>query len=101
MVIVMRKDAADAQIEHLVEKLKAKGLAAHVSKGTERTIVGAIGDERVLQAVPLEAFPGVEQSVQILQPFKLVSREFKQEATVVQVGSVKIGGGHFGLIAGP
>lgn len=101
MIIVMRKDATEEQLAHLIEKLKAKGLTPHVSCGTERTIVGAVGDERVLQAVPLEAFPGVEQSMQILQPFKLVSREFKPEATVVQVGSVKIGGGHFGLIAGP
>ncbi|MBN1596109.1 3-deoxy-7-phosphoheptulonate synthase [candidate division FCPU426 bacterium] len=101
MIIVMRKEATEAQINHLVEKLKEKGLTAHISRGTERTIVGAIGDERVLQAVPLEAFPGVEKSVQILQPFKLVSREFKPEPSVVSVGPVKIGGGHFGLLAGP
>jgi 3-deoxy-7-phosphoheptulonate synthase len=101
MVIVMRKDATEDQLEHLVEKLKEKGLSAHVSKGTERTIVGAIGDERILQSVPLDAFPGVEKSMQILQPFKLVSRDFKSEPTVVQVGSAKIGGGYFGMIAGP
>ncbi|MCK5241165.1 3-deoxy-7-phosphoheptulonate synthase [bacterium] len=101
MVIVMRKDATEAQINHLVAKLKEKGLSAHVSKGTERTIVGAIGDERILQAVPLAAFPGVEKSMQILQPFKLVSRDFKAEPTVVQVGPAKIGGRHFGMIAGP
>ena len=101
MVIVMRKDATEAQINHLVAKLKEKGLSAHVSKGTERTIVGAIGDERILQAVPLAAFPGVEKFMQILQPFKLVSRDFKAEPTVVQVGPAKIGGRHFGMIAGP
>ncbi len=101
MVIVMRKDATKEQINHLLEKLKEKGLNTHVSQGTERTIVGAIGDERILQSVPLEAFPGVEQSMPILQPFKLVSRDFKTESTVVEVGGVKIGNGHFGLIAGP
>jgi 3-deoxy-7-phosphoheptulonate synthase len=101
MIIVMRKDATEAQLTHLVEKLKEKGLAAHISRGTERTIVGAIGDERVLQAVPLDAFPGVEKSLQVLQPFKLVSRDFRNEPSVVNVGGVKIGNGHFGMIAGP
>jgi 3-deoxy-7-phosphoheptulonate synthase len=101
MVIVMRKDATEEQLAHLVERLKEKGLQAHISKGVERTIVGAIGDERVLQAVPLEAFPGVEQVMQILQPFKLVSKDFQAEPTVVDVGGVKIGGGRFTVIAGP
>jgi len=101
MIIVMRKDATEAQLQHLVDKLQEKGLSAHVSRGTERTIVGAIGDERVLQAVPLDAFPGVEKSLQVLQPFKLVSRDFRGEPTVVDVGGVKIGNGCFGVIAGP
>jgi 3-deoxy-7-phosphoheptulonate synthase len=101
MVIVMRQDATGEQVAHLVEKLKEKGLTAHISRGTERTIVGAIGDERVLQAVPLQAFPGVEQVMQILQPFRLVSREFRKDDSIVNVGGVKIGGGHFALIAGP
>jgi len=101
MVIVMRKDATEEQLTHLVEKLKEKGLSSHISSGTERTIIGAIGDERVLQGVPLQAFPGVEQVMQILQPFKLVSRDFKPEPTIVDVGGVKIGGGRFTMIAGP
>jgi 3-deoxy-7-phosphoheptulonate synthase len=101
MIIVMRKDATQAQIDQLVKRLKEKGLTPHISEGVERTIVGAIGDERVLQEVPFDAFPGVEKAMQILQPFKLVSRDFKPEPTVVQVGAAKIGGGHFGLIAGP
>lgn len=101
MVIVMRQDATEAQIEHVVGKLKEKGLAPHISKGTERTIIGAIGDERVLQEMPFDAFPGVEQHLQILKPYKLVSKEFKQEPTVVKVGSVKIGDGHLGMMAGP
>lgn len=101
MVIVMRQDASDEQINHVIDKLQEKGLSAHLSKGTERTIIGAIGDERVLQAVPIDAFPGVEQHMQILKPYKLVSQEFKKEPTIVDVGGVKIGGGHFGMVAGP
>jgi 3-deoxy-7-phosphoheptulonate synthase len=101
MIIVMKSDATEAQVDHLIEKVQDKGLKAHLSKGSERTIVGVIGDERVLQAMPLAAFPGVEQAMAILQPFKLVSKEFKAEPTVVAVGDVKIGDGEFGLIAGP
>ena len=101
MVIVMRQDASEEQLSHLVAKLEEKGLKAHISRGTERVIVGAIGDERVLQGVPLQAIPGVEQVMQILQPFKLVSREFRKEDSIVDVAGVKIGAGHFALIAGP
>jgi 3-deoxy-7-phosphoheptulonate synthase len=101
MIIVMKTTATEAEIQHLLQKLKEKGLTPHISRGTERTIVGAIGDERVLQSMPLDAIPGVEQHMQILKPYKLVSREFKKEPTVVKVGSALIGGGHFGLIAGP
>lgn len=101
MVIVMKQDATEDQIAHVVEKLKEKGLTPHLSEGTERTIIGAIGDERILQAVPIDAFPGVEQHMQILKPYKLVSKEFKQESTVVKVGRVEIGGGRAGMIAGP
>lgn len=101
MVIVMRQDASEAQVDHVIEKLKEKGLTPHVSKGTERTIIGAIGDERILQEIPLDAFPGVEQHLQILQPFKLVSREFKKEPSVIKVGDVPIGNGRLAMIAGP
>ncbi len=101
MIIVMRQDATEAQVAHVVERLKEKGLTPHLSKGTERTIIGAIGDDRVLQEMPLDAFPGVEQHVPILQPFKLVSKEFKKEPTVVKVGAVSIGDGKLGMIAGP
>lgn len=101
MVIVMRKDSTEEQLAHLVERLKEKGLTPHISRGTERTIVGAVGDERILQTVPLHAVPGVEEVVQILQPFKLVSIDFHREPTIVDVGGVKIGGGNFALIAGP
>ena len=79
MIIVVKPDATPEQIEHIIKKIKDHGLQAHVSKGTERTIIGAIGDEAILQSVPLEAIPGVEKVLPILKPFKLASWEFRRE----------------------
>jgi 3-deoxy-7-phosphoheptulonate synthase len=101
MIIVLRPDATREQKEHVIKKLKSLGLQAHVSEGTERTIIGAIGDEAVLQAVPLEAIPGVEKVLPILKPFKLASRDFSPENTVVTIGKETIGGKRIAVIAGP
>ncbi|MBI3353449.1 MAG: 3-deoxy-7-phosphoheptulonate synthase [Nitrospirae bacterium] len=102
MIIVLKPDATKEQIDHIVEKLKGFGLQIHMSKGEERTIIGVIGDERVLANQPLEVFPGVEKVMPILQPFKLVSREFKKENTVIEFDNgVKIGGKRIHVMAGP
>ncbi|MDH4227387.1 MAG: 3-deoxy-7-phosphoheptulonate synthase [Deltaproteobacteria bacterium] len=101
MIIVLKKDATEQEIEHVVERIKALGLAVHISKGKERTIIGAIGDEAKLAEAPLSAIPGVENVMPILKPYKLVSREFKKETTVLDIGGVKIGGEKVQVIAGP
>jgi 3-deoxy-7-phosphoheptulonate synthase len=101
MIIVLRPDATDADLDHIVKKLRDLGLQAHISKGVERTLVGAIGDEAVLRTIPLEAFPGVENVLPILKPFKLASRDFRKENSVVTVGGVAIGGPRLAVIAGP
>ncbi|MCP4231900.1 MAG: 3-deoxy-7-phosphoheptulonate synthase, partial [bacterium] len=101
MIIVIKKDATDDQIEHVVEKIKDAGLAVHISKGSERTIIGAIGDEALMASVPIEALPGVEKAMPILKPYKLVSREFQNEDTIIDVNGVKIGGDKIQIIAGP
>lgn len=101
MIIVLKPGATDREIEHLVARIKEVGLTPHLSKGEERTIVGVIGDERVLQTQPLTAFPGVEKVLPILSPYKLVSREFKKENTVIDVNGVKIGGKRLVVMAGP
>ena len=101
MIIVMKPDAGEDQIEHIVEKVKGLGLSVHLSKGIERTIIGAIGDEAVLMSTSLDAFPGVEKVMPILKPYKLVSREFQQEDTVIDVKGVQIGGNKIQVIAGP
>src|SRR3989337_2374233 len=101
MIIVIKKDATQKEIDHGSEKIKAAGLAVHISKGKERTIIGAIGDETVLSSIPLEVLPGVEKVMPILKPYKLVSREFKPEGTVIEVEGRKIGGRQIQVIAGP
>ncbi len=101
MIIVLRPNSTDEQIDHILERIQELGLKPHLSRGELRTIIGVIGDENKLQAEPLLAIPGVEQVLPILKPFKLASREFHKADTVVQVGSVRIGGGSLGMIAGP
>lgn len=101
MIIVLRPDASESQVDHLLDRLRELGFKTHLSKGEERTIVGIIGDDRLLQNQPLTAFPGVESVTPILAPWKLVSREFKQDNTVIEVDGVKIGGKKIAMMAGP
>ncbi len=102
MIIVLRPDATEEQINHIIEKVQKLGLSPHVSKGTERTIIGVIGPEDILRVTPLEVFPGVEKVIPVLAPYKLVSREFKTEDSVIDLGKgVKIGGKKIVIIAGP
>jgi 3-deoxy-7-phosphoheptulonate synthase len=102
MIIVLKPDATPGDLEHLSETLKAKGLSVNISRGKERTVVGAIGDERVLADLPLGAYPGVESVHKILQPFKLVSREFRKNDTVITFSNgVTIGGPEIQVMAGP
>lgn len=101
VIIVLKPNVTEAQIEHVVARVEALGLKAHLSRGTFRTIVGVIGDEAKTQVAPLEAIPGVAQVVPILPPYKLASLEAHPEPSVVDVAGVKIGGGYLGMIAGP
>ncbi len=105
MLIILKHAATDEQVDHVIERIEAFGLQAHLSKGTYRTVVGVIGDEEKIQRAPLTAIPGVEEAVPVMPAYKLASREAHPQPTVVEVGSgdavTKIGGGHFGMIAGP
>jgi len=102
MIIVLRPEASEEQVNHIVDKVKKLGLTPHVSKGTERTIIGVIGPEDVLRVTPLEVFPGVEKVIPVLAPYKLVSREFKNEASVINLGKgISIGGKKIAVMAGP
>ena len=101
MIIVLKPDATESQIKHIVTKVKSIGLKPMISRGVERTIIGVIGEEDLLRVQPLEVFPGVEKVMPILAPYKLVSREFKPADTVVEVDGVKIGGKKLVVLAGP
>jgi len=103
-IIVLKPDVSDEQIEKLVKKLEAKGLKPHVSKGTERTIIGVIGDTSKVtedEENAIRAIPWVEDVVRILKPYKLASRDFKKADTVIQVDELQIGGKKVHVAAGP
>lgn len=101
MIIVLKPDATEEQIKHIVKKLKSLGLTAHISKGVERTIIGAIGDETALRDQPLEVIEGVEKVLPILKPYKLASREFKTEDTTIEIAGRVIGDKKIHVMAGP
>ena len=102
MIILMKKNATQEQIDHVIEWIASVGYKPHLSQGVERTLIGAIGDERgKVQLMSAVSLPGVEKVVPILKPYKLAGREFQENDTVVRVGDVSIGGGEFTVIAGP
>ena len=101
MIVVMRQGATQEQIDHVAESIKQLGLTPHVSKGEFRTIIGAIGEEGIAKQEQLEQIKGVERVLPIMKPYKLVSREFHAEDTVIDLGPVKVGGDRCAIIAGP
>ncbi|HDL20944.1 MAG TPA: 3-deoxy-7-phosphoheptulonate synthase, partial [Nitrospirae bacterium] len=103
-IIVLKPSAKDKDIKHIVKKLENKGLKANISKGTERTIIGVIGDTSKItedEVASVRAINAVEDVMRIIKPYKLASREFKKEATIIDVEGIKIGGKKIQVIAGP
>jgi len=101
MIIVMKPLSQEKEIKDISSVLEALGLGVHISKGTERTIIGVIGDKRVLIDVPIELMPGVEKLVPIVETYKLASKTFKPDPSIVDVCGVKIGGKELTIMAGP
>ncbi len=102
MMIVMKEGATEQEIAHVVERIEQVGCSAHVSPGELLTVIGAIGDRDRVASLGLEGSPGVDHLVPILKPYKLASSQFRKgERTTVEVDGRRIGGEHFGLIAGP
>lgn len=101
MIVVMEKGATQEQIDHMVQRVEGLGLRAHVIVGTERTVIAAIGEKRQETRSSLESGPGVAEVVPILAPYKVASREVKKEPTQIVAGSLKVGAGAIGIIAGP
>ena len=92
MIIVMKSNSKDNDIQEISKVLSSLGLGVHISKGSERTIIGVIGDKRKLSDVPLELMSGVEKLVPIVESYKLAGKTFKPESSIIDVNGVKIGG---------
>jgi 3-deoxy-7-phosphoheptulonate synthase len=101
MIVVMKEGASQADIERVAELLRGKGLGVHISAGQEKTIVGVIGPRDTVLELPMESMPGVEKVVPVSNPFKLASRAFHPQDTLVQVGNHVVGGSTPTIIAGP
>ena len=101
MVIIMNADATAEQIKGVIQAINDAGLEAKVMEGTQQKIVGVIGDKARLATVPIDAMPGVETSVAISKSYKLASREFHPQSSVIDVAGVKIGDGTPVVMAGP
>ncbi len=100
MLIVMKPATAEEKIQKVIDYIKERGFDAHVSRGADHTVIGAVG-RKVIDKRDIELLEGVSEVIRISSPYKLVSRTFKPEDTVIDVKGVKIGGGHIGMIAGP
>jgi len=102
MIISMKPEATQSQLDHICEMVRGFGYAPHIIEGTERTVVAAVGPgDKTEHLEHLRAADGVENAFPILQPFKLVSREVKKERSIIRIGDVTIGDGGFVVMAGP
>jgi 3-deoxy-7-phosphoheptulonate synthase len=104
MIIVTRPGVTDAELDHIRERVETLGMRTHVSRGEQRTIIGCIGDESLLAEAALLSLPGVESVTPVMKPYKLASREFAADPTIVRVGDrlgAAVGGRRLAIIAGP
>ena len=100
MLIVMQPQADEEKIQKVIDFIKQKGFDAHVSRGADHTVIGAVG-RKVIDKRDIELLDGVKEVIRITSPYKLVSRVFKPQDTIIEVKGVKFGGGYIGMIAGP
>jgi 3-deoxy-7-phosphoheptulonate synthase len=102
MIIVTRANITEAELDHIRERIEAAGLKTHLSRGERRTIVGCIGDEALLESIPLRSLPGVESVMPVLRPYKRASIDFAAARTIVNAGEgASFGGDALAVIAGP
>jgi 3-deoxy-7-phosphoheptulonate synthase len=101
MIIVLKPDTTKEQAEEILAKIEGMGLKSLYMPGVERTVLGAIGDERVLGQLRLESHPQVESVKPILAPYKLVSRDIHPHDSIVSIGAASVGGGRFLCVGGP
>jgi 3-deoxy-7-phosphoheptulonate synthase len=101
MIVVMKQSATRGQIANVTARIEQLGCRVHLSEGEERTIIGIIGNGRPLDRAQLERLAGVERTVPILRPFKLSSRDFHPQDTVVSINGLAVGGKQLTVMAGP
>jgi 3-deoxy-7-phosphoheptulonate synthase len=101
MVVVMKADATEADIEAVAERVRAVGGEAFVSRGTVHTIIGLVGDTDRFQSIPLRQLPGVDHVIQVGKPYKMVARDLHPGTTTVKIGTTPVGRDSFTIIAGP
>ena len=101
MIVVMKPGSTAENLSAVVKKIEAAGLRTHLSKGEEVTIVGVIGDKKIIANLELQMMAGVDKTVRITEKYKLVSRDFHPEDTIVDAGGIKIGGNEVVVMAGP
>ena len=101
MLVVMKPHATPAEVEAVVERIRSLGLTPHPIPGAQRVAIGITGNKGALDPALFEGMPGVRDAIRVSQPWKLVSREVKEEDTVLDVGGARLGGGRLAVIAGP
>ncbi len=101
MIVVMKPGATTENLSAVVKKIESAGLRTHLSKGEEVTIVGVIGDKKIIANLELQMMAGVDKTVRITEKYKLVSRDFHPEDTIIDAGGIKIGGKEIIVMAGP
>lgn len=101
MIVVMEPNATDEKIDGVAQRVTELGLKAHVIRGTERTVIAAVGDERKIKIESFERFPGVSEVLPILAPYKMASKELRKEPTQVVVRGFRAGAGNVGVMGGP
>jgi 3-deoxy-7-phosphoheptulonate synthase len=101
MIVVMENSCTDEQIERIANRVMELGMKSHVIRGTERTVIAAVGDERKIKVESFESYPGVSEVLPILAPYKMASKEVRPEMSQIQVLNFKAGRGAVGAIGGP
>lgn len=101
MIVIMEKNASIKQIQDILQFVEDSACTPHVSKGDESTVIGIVGDERGLVSEKIQTMPGVEKVIPTQKPYKLASREWKKDNTVIRVNGIEIGGSRVTIIAGP
>ncbi|WDD97123.1 3-deoxy-7-phosphoheptulonate synthase [Thalassomonas actiniarum] len=101
MIIILKPQATETDANEILDKIASLGLKPLYMPGIERTVLGALGDERKLKQLHLDSYPMVDAVKPVLSPYKLVSRELQAHDSIISIGGVKVGGGKFTVIAGP